>query len=90
MPRAIKSLDSAESARSRAWVIMGAKPPYPLTMIMEECGESLCGGQRLCEHVPSGKMAAGGACKNNRLCRPAIRAGPFLNMGFHPIPPHYS
>ena len=33
----------------------------------------MCGGQSLCEHVLFGKLAAGGVCRNNRLCRPAIR-----------------
>ena len=33
----------------------------------------MCGGQSLCEHALTDKLAAGGACRDNRLCRPAIR-----------------
>lgn len=54
---------------------MGASPHTPslgiINGIVRE--ESACGGQRLCEHVFSGKLASGAACKNKRFLCSAIR-----------------
>ena len=58
------------------FLIMGAKPPYPFyftNRIVRE--ESMCEEQGLCEHVFSGKMIAGGACRAGRFHIPFIRVG---------------
>lgn len=61
-------------ARSRAMGKHGASPHTPVDIrIGAVRGENACGGQRMREHLPSGKLAGGFACGADRFRSPVIR-----------------
>ncbi len=56
------------------WGNMGASPHTPVDIrIGAVRGENACGGQRMREHLPSGKLAGGFACGADRFRSPVIR-----------------